>query len=262
MEPLLEIFGLEKSFGGLSAVGGVSFALAPGRIKSVIGPNGAGKTTLFNLLSGVFPPDRGRIVFGGQEIAGLPPHAIARLGMSRTFQITQVFKEMTVAENVMTGGHRLGRTGFLSAAVRLPGVRREEAESAERALGLLKEVGLEGKAGSPGGSLSLGQQRLLEIARALASSPRLLLLDEPGSGLSRRERQELVRLIYRIRDSGVTVLLVEHDMNLVMDISDEVAVLDYGRKIAEGPPRQVRNDPAVIAAYLGEEAAAEAPCSG
>lgn len=262
MNPLLEIVGLEKSFGGLSAVGGVSFALAPGRIKSVIGPNGAGKTTLFNLLSGVFPPDRGRIVFGGREIAGLPPHAIARLGMSRTFQITQVFKEMTVAENVMTGGHRLGRTGFLSAAVRLPGVRREEAESAERARGLLKEVGLEGKAGAPGGSLPLGQQRLLEIARALASSPRLLLLDEPGSGLSRRERQELVRLIYRIRDSGVTVLLVEHDMNLVMDISDEVAVLDYGRKIAEGPPRQVRNDPAVIAAYLGEEAAQEAPCSG
>jgi ABC-type branched-subunit amino acid transport system ATPase component len=262
MDLLLDIIGLEKSFGGLAAVGGVSFSLAPGRIKSVIGPNGAGKTTLFNLLSGVLAPDRGRIVFGGREIAGLPPHAIAGLGMSRTFQITQVFKEMTAAENVMTGGHLRGRTGFISAACRFPRVRREEREASARALDLLREVGLDGKAASTGGSLPLGQQRLLEIARALASSPRLILLDEPGSGLSRRERQELIKLIFRIRDSGVTVLLVEHDMNLVMDISDEVAVLDYGRKIAEGPPRQIRNDPAVIAAYLGEEAGEEGPCSG
>jgi len=261
MALLLDIVGLEKNFGGLAAVGGVSFSLLPGRIKSVIGPNGAGKTTLFNLLSGVLAPDRGRIVFGDREIAGLPPHAIAALGMSRTFQITQVFKEMTVAENVMTGGHLRGRTGFRSAVCRLPRVRREEEAVRDRALALLKEVGLEGRAASPGGSLSLGQQRLLEIARALASEPRLLLLDEPGSGLSRRERQELIRLIRRIRERGVTVLLVEHDMNLVMDISDEIAVLDYGRKIAEGPPRLVRNDPAVIAAYLGEEAGEEGLCS-
>ena len=262
METLLEAIDLEKRFGGITAVNRVSFRVAPGRIKAVIGPNGAGKTTLFNILSGVLSPDRGRIVFQGREIAGLPPHAVAALGMSRTFQIPQIFKGMTVGENVMTGRHLRFRTGIAAAALRLPRVRREEREASETARRILADVGLDGCAEQPGGSLPLGRQRLLEIARALASEPSLLLLDEPGSGLSRRERQELVRLIYRIRDSGVTVILVEHDMNLVMDISDEVLVLDYGRMIAEGSPRAVQNDPAVVAAYLGEEAGEGTPCSG
>ena len=253
-QTLLEVADLEKRFGGLTAINRVSFTVRPGQIKAVIGPNGAGKTTLFNILTGVLTPDEGRIRFRGGDITGVKPHVIASRGIARTFQIIKIFGEMTVLENVMTGCYLRSRTGIPAAALHLPSVWREEREIAEKSLQLLEDVGLAGRAGESASSLPLGLQRLLEIGRALASEPGLILLDEPVAGLSGPEARKLASLIGRISDSGVTVLLVEHDMSLVMDISDEVLVLDYGRKIAEGTPREIQNNEKVIAAYLGEEA--------
>jgi len=250
---LLEARALTKTFGGLAAVKEVSFKVKSGSIKAIIGPNGAGKTTLYDLLTGIYLPDEGRVLFEGREIVGMPTHEITALGIARTFQTIRLFTHMTVMENVMVGLHHRTRTGMLKSAFRLPSARREEAWMREEALRFLAIVGLEMQADNPAGSLPFGQQRLLEVARALATQPSLLLLDEPASGLNAYETRELGEIIYRIRDMGVTVILVEHDMGLVMRISEEVLVLDYGEVIAEGSPEQIKTDAKVIEAYLGSE---------
>lgn len=252
---LLQVKNLRKEFGGLMAVFDVNFNVEAGEIMAIIGPNGAGKTTTFNLLSGVLPPTRGGIHFEGRQLNGLRPHVITGLGIARTFQTVRLFGNMTCLENVMVGRHVKTGYGLLGAAFRLPRARSEERAIRERAMEQLTRVGLEAKADENALSLPFGQQRLLEIARALATEPSLLLLDEPGSGLNRPEKEELDRLIRSIRDDGVTILLVEHDMRFVMGIADRIIVLDYGQKIAEGTPAEVQANERVIAAYLGEEVA-------
>ncbi len=252
-EPLLEIRGVSRAFGGLMALMEVSLRIWPGQIKGLIGPNGAGKTTLFNLITGMLRPTSGDIRFRGHSIVGLPPYRIAALGIARTFQNVQLFPGMTVLEHVLVGGHRHARSGLLGAIVRTPRMRREEEEARVRAWAILERVGLAEWADRPAESLPLGLQRILEIARALATSPQLILLDEPGAGLNPMEKARLAELIRSLNAEGMSVLLVEHDMGLVMGLADEIAVLDYGRLIAEGPPEAIRQDPRVIAAYLGEE---------
>ena len=250
---LLSVHGLTRRFGGLVALDGVSFDVHEGEIKAVIGPNGAGKSTLFNCISGFDAPTCGHVVFAGVAVAGMKPHAVVRAGMARTFQNTQLFDEMTGLDNVLAGMHAVTHTGMLAASLRLPGALREERRSREEARRLLRLVGLGDAADSQAGDLPHGLRRLLEIARALASRPRLVLLDEPAAGLNTAETRELADVLYRVRDGGVTVVVVEHDMGLVMEVSDGIVVLDRGCKIAEGPPRLVQKDRAVIEAYLGEE---------
>lgn len=249
---LLRIDGLGRQFGGLQAVGDVSFSLQEGAIKAVIGPNGAGKTTLFNLISGVLPPTSGEILFRGKAIHGLKPSRIASLGIARTFQNIKMFAGMTALENVMVGRHVRSGAGFLASMLRTPGCRREELEIRRKSMELLDFLGIADCADSEATSLAFGQQRAVELARALALEPALLLLDEPAAGLNIYETAEVGRLIGRIRDLGVTVLLVEHDMSLVMDISDEIVVLSFGQKIAEGLPTEIQRNPEVIRVYLGE----------
>lgn len=250
---LLEARHLFKNFGGVGAVSNVNLQVYTGEVQALIGPNGAGKTTTFNLISGVDLLDRGEIIFAGKRISGQPVHRIAALGMSRTFQNLQIFHNMTALENVMVGCYLHSRIGFLSAAVRWPGIASEEQRLQATAQRYLAMVGLEDLGSSPAASLSYGQQRLIEIARALAVQPKLLLLDEPAAGLTRPETEALSQLIYRIRDQGITVLLVEHDMNMVMEIADRIVVLHYGQKIAEGRPEEIQSNPAVIQAYLGTD---------
>ena len=251
---LLEVSGLSRSFGGLHAVKDVSFRVEKGTVKALIGPNGAGKTTLFNLVSGVLPPDRGVVTLRGEAVQGRPSHEIAARGVSRTFQQIRLFSQMSALENVMVGVHPRSRAGFLAGMFHLPWTWTEERDIRRRAREALAFVGAEDLAAADATSLSYGQQRSVELARALAADPELLLLDEPAAGLNMRETAELARLIAQIRERGITVLIVEHDMGLVMRVSDEVAVLSYGQKIADAAPRAVQRDPEVIRVYLGDDA--------
>jgi branched-chain amino acid transport system ATP-binding protein len=250
---LLELEDVSLAFGGLQAVDRVSFQVVPGTVRAVIGPNGAGKTTLFHLITGFLTPQSGRIRFQGQEIQGQPPHLIARRGIARTFQLTQLFDHMSVLENVMVGRHRLSRAGLLAGALQLPWTRVEEQGIRAKAMEALEFVGLASRAHQPAAALPLGLKRLLEIGRALAAAPALLLLDEPASGLDAVETDRLREMILALRDQGLTTLLVEHDMGLTMEVADAIAVLNYGQLIADGPPRAIQKNPEVIAAYLGTD---------
>ena len=254
---ILETKVLSKAFGGLTAVDKVDLSVEANKITSVIGPNGAGKTTLFNLIAGVYMPSGGEICFQGKPLGKAPPHKRAALGIARTFQNVLLFDNMTALENVMTGQHPRSRYGFFEAALRLPKAHREEETISLKARQYLNLVGLGVYADRNPLSLPLGQQKLLTIARALATEPRLLLLDEPGAGLNVLEKQGLSELIRRIREMGITVVLVEHDMDLVMGIAEWVIVLDSGQKIAEGTASQIQKNKRVIAAYLGDEEAIE-----
>jgi branched-chain amino acid transport system ATP-binding protein len=250
---LLHVTGLGRRFGGLQAVGDVSFGVAAGSITALIGPNGAGKTTLFSLVAGSLTADTGEVHFDGRRIDRLRPHQIAALGLARTFQNLKLFAGMTVIENVMLGCHTRGEAGFWAAALRWPATVREERQIRERALATLDRVGLADCAHTEATSLSFGQQRAVEMARALASEPRLLLLDEPAAGLNMHETERLAEEIAAIRGQGITVLLVEHDMSLVMGISDVIVVLDSGRKIAEGTPSEIQKNEDVVRVYLGQD---------
>ncbi|MDZ4086236.1 MAG: ABC transporter ATP-binding protein [Tabrizicola sp.] len=253
---LLSIEGLGISFGGLKAVNDVSFGVKPGEIVSVIGPNGAGKTTLFNMISGVYRPGSGKVLLNGEDVTAMSPHLLARRGMCRTFQNLQVFQSMTVLENVVSGYHLQESGSVLADLLNLPTSRRRAREAEAGARDLLKRVGLERAAEREAGSLSYGSLKRLEIARAMALKPKVLLLDEPAAGCNAVETEEIDHLIAEIAASGVAILLVEHDMKLVMRISNHIVVLDHGEKIAEGDPASVSQNPAVIAAYLGAENAA------
>jgi branched-chain amino acid transport system ATP-binding protein len=252
---LLSVSNVTKRFGGLTANDAISFAVPEKTVFAVIGPNGAGKTTLFNAISGFFPPTEGRIAFDGADITGVPQRKIAERGLVRTYQLVQLFKDLTVAENVAVGFHLVTKGAIGAALLRPRWVREQEARIADETRELLAFVGLSAQADMPADTLPYGQQRLLEVARALAASPKLLLLDEPAAGLNTDETAKLADTILRIRDRGITVLLIEHDMSLVMRIAQHIVVLDFGKKIAEGTPEQIKAHPDVIAAYLGTEAA-------
>jgi branched-chain amino acid transport system ATP-binding protein len=249
---LLRVDDLGIRFGGLAALAEVSFEVAKGEILGLIGPNGAGKSTVFNVLTGLYRPDSGEVTFAGESLLGLPPHAIARRGIARTFQNTEVFRPLSVVDNVRVGLHSRLRGSVVAAALWSPRVAREERAARERALALLERLGLADVADVEAGALPLGRQKRLEMARALAAEPRCLLLDEPAGGLNPTETRALMDLIVGLRDQlGLTVIVVEHDMDLVMGISDRVVVLHYGRKIADGTPREVAHDAVVLDAYLG-----------
>jgi branched-chain amino acid transport system ATP-binding protein len=251
---VLGVEDLSISFGGLAALSGLGFEVREREIFALIGPNGAGKSTVFNVITGLYRPSRGRVRLGEDDLLALAPHQIARRGVARTFQNTEMFRQLTALDNVLIGRHTHLRTGVIRGALWLPGVGREEARARESAHALLARLGLGDVAGVEAGSLPLGAQKRLEIARALASEPRLLLLDEPAGGLNPTETQTLMAVIRRLRDeSGLTIVVVEHDMDLVMGISDRIAVLDHGRKIAEGRPGEIASDAGVVEAYLGSE---------
>ncbi|MBF0269062.1 MAG: ABC transporter ATP-binding protein [Alphaproteobacteria bacterium] len=248
---LLRVENLSKEFGGIHAVSELSFVINPGTIHSIIGPNGAGKTTLFNLITGVYTPSLGTILFDDKSTAGKAPYELAKRGMSRTFQNLQIFFNMTAIENVMVGRHLHLDQRFLPSLLRLPGIAKSDALAREKSAELMRFVGLEAYLDADADAMPYGALKRLEIARALAAEPKLLLLDEPAAGLNATESREIDEVIVKVAQSGVTVVLVEHDMKMVMGISDHILVLDYGKKLAEGTPTEVRNNPAVVAAYLG-----------
>ena len=256
--PLLSVREATMRFGGLLANDRISFDVEEGALFAVIGPNGAGKTTLFNIISGYFAPSSGSVHFDGRDITGLAQDEVAQAGLVRTYQLVQLFKDLSVAENVEIGCHRVTRGGIGAALIRRAWMRRQEEEVARAACELLRFVGLGGLEAMKADKLPYGQQRLLEVARALAAQPRLLLLDEPAAGLDTHETEALAEVITRVNGRGVTVILIEHDMGLVMKIAKRIAVLDFGRKIAEGTPDEIRAHPDVIAAYLGTPEAADA----
>jgi branched-chain amino acid transport system ATP-binding protein len=253
-ETVLRIEHVGVQFGGLVAISDMNFDVGQGEIVSLIGPNGAGKTTAFNVMTGFLAPTKGAVKYCGRDLRGLKPHEIADLGLIRTFQRTSVFPNDTVFDNVLIGLHRQSKLGLLEAILRLPRARASELAVRERAAELVRLVGLDARAHELAGSLSYGEQRLVGVALALAAQPKMLLMDEPVSGMNASETHTFVQLIRRIRDSGVTILLVEHDMPMVMSVSDRIVVLNYGRIIAEGPPEEIRTNPAVIEAYLGQSA--------
>jgi branched-chain amino acid transport system ATP-binding protein len=251
LQPMLQVKGLSKTFGGVKAVQDVSFSVQQSTIHSVIGPNGAGKTTLFNLITGVYTPTAGEIVFNGENVAGRSPNELARRHISRTFQNLQVCMNMTAIDNVMVGAHLRLNHGLFAAMVRIPSLRRADAACRDEAAQLMEFVGVGKYLSAHASQMSYGALKRLEIARALAAKPQMLLLDEPAAGLNHTETGEIGALIRKVAESGVTVVLVEHDMKLVMNLSDHVLVLDYGKKLAEGTAAQVRANPEVVAAYLG-----------
>lgn len=250
---LLAVEDLAISFGGIRAVDGLSFSVSQGEIVSVIGPNGAGKTSAFNCISGFYRPNQGRITFDGQSITRRKPSYITRAGMARTFQNVRLFKDMTVLENVKTGMHSRLHQNVFDIMLHTPRYRRSEAQCTEDAQGWLDFVGFRSDDELLVTQLPYGEQRRVEIARALATQPKLLLLDEPGAGLNHSEKNELMELIRKVRDAGIGIVLIEHDMGLVMQVSERIVVLNYGKEIADGTPEEIKNDPVVIAAYLGEE---------
>ena len=250
---LLAVQSLTKAFGGLTAIDDLTLSIRPGAIHSIIGPNGAGKTTLFNLVTGIYRPDHGAVTLDGQDITNIPAHGMAALGLSRTFQNLQIFFNMTAAENVLVGMHRHCDHRFLPAMLRLPAIVHRDGELAGKAVELLRFVGLTDYIGAESDSMPYGALKRLEIARALAAEPRLLLLDEPAAGLNPAETAEIDALIQKVGETGVTVVLVEHDMKLVMGVSEHILVIDNGHLLAEGTGEEIRHNPDVIAAYLGEE---------
>jgi branched-chain amino acid transport system ATP-binding protein len=250
-ELLLEVDDVTLRFGGVTALDSVSFAIRRGEILGLIGPNGAGKTTCFNVMTGVYQPTSGQIRFDGKPLGRLKRHQITRLGIARTFQNIRLFPEMTALENVMVGADARHKTSVVGALFKLPRHWREEREGRDKAMELLRFMGIDRRAQEAARNLPYGDQRRLEICRALATDPTLLCLDEPAAGFNPAEKAELMELIKRIRDRGYTVLLIEHDMRLVMGVTERIVVLEFGRKIAEGPPVEIRDNPAVIAAYLG-----------
>ena len=252
-KPLLEVDDVTIRFGGLTALENVTFDIKEGEILGLIGPNGAGKTTCFNVVTGVYQATSGQIRFDGQTLHKMPRHKITRLGIARTFQNIRLFKSMTALENVMVGADANSKVGLLNALFRTPLHRRTESEAERSARELLTFVGVTGHADDLAVNLSYGDQRRVEIARAMATKPKLLCLDEPAAGFNPAEKQRLMELIRKVRDQGYTVLLIEHDMRLVMGVTDRIVVLEFGRKIAEGTPAEIRDNPAVIAAYLGVE---------
>jgi branched-chain amino acid transport system ATP-binding protein len=249
---LLRIESITKIFGGLKALNDVSFSIAAGEITGIIGPNGAGKTTLFNIITGIYSPTSGRVFYAGKDITGFPPEKLARLSMVRTFQGIELFGQMTVLENVMVGLHTKSQSGIIASAFKLPGHLREERRIRERAASWLEFAGIADLAHTEAANLPFGKGRLLEISRAMAMEPHIILMDEPAAGLNSRETSDLAVLIKKIKDSGVTVALVEHDMELVMEICNRIVVLNLGNKLAEGTPREIQEDEKVITAYLGE----------